>query len=192
VVAGLHEPLVDLGRAERGAALDVGVGVGERLEVEQRRAVGADGEPERRIEMAGAGGGVDEALGDHLLELAPRHVARHQAVAVVVDERNFDVNRHCGAFRGSRPGRDWPSTRISRGFGGLNQDYTDVLKGLFQNRPPSGCIATGQNEPEGPEAEVESANSVKPSSRAFDSMRVLEAIATSTKRPGYHGDIADT
>ena len=104
VVAGLHEAPVDFGGAERGAALDIGIGVGERLEIEQRRAVGADRQAERRIEMAGAGGRIDEALGDHLLELAPRQIARHQAVAVVVDERQVDVDGRCGPFRRSRPG----------------------------------------------------------------------------------------
>jgi hypothetical protein len=103
VVAGLHEALVDLGGAERGAALDVLVGIGEGLEVEQRRAMGADGEAEGGIEMAGAGGSVDETLGDQLLELRAREVARHQAVAVVVDEREVDFDRHCGTRCRSRP-----------------------------------------------------------------------------------------
>ena len=48
---GGEEPPVDLGRAELASSGQVGVGRGERLEVQHRRAVPADREPEHRVEQ---------------------------------------------------------------------------------------------------------------------------------------------
>ena len=48
---GGHEAPVDLGRAELASSGQVGVGRGERLEVEHRRAVPADRQAQHRVEQ---------------------------------------------------------------------------------------------------------------------------------------------
>ena len=101
--AGVDEERVDAGRrqhppghllvAERLPAHHVGVGVGVRLEPEQRGAVPADGEAEHRVERRPGPAPGAGALVHQRLERRPVEVPQHQAVAVVVDERLGDVRR---------------------------------------------------------------------------------------------------
>ena len=101
--AGVDQQGVDAGRgqhppgdllvAERLPAHQVGVGVGVRLEPEQRGAVPADRDAEHRVERRPGPAAVSRALVHQRLERRPVEVAQHQAVAVVVDERAVDVRR---------------------------------------------------------------------------------------------------
>ncbi len=89
---GQHPP-GDLLVAERLPAHQVGVGIGVRLEPEQRRAVPADRDAEHRVERRPGPTAVSRALVHQRLEPRPVEVAQHQAVAVVVDERPVGVRR---------------------------------------------------------------------------------------------------
>src|SRR3954449_2304124 len=88
------KPAVDLGGAELGAAAQVRVDRCVPFEIDQRCAPAPQREPDLRVEeRAGQPrweGGRPGGLGEHRLDLGAVQVARHQPVAVVVDQGDVD------------------------------------------------------------------------------------------------------
>src|SRR5688500_16294513 len=67
-----------------------------RLEIEQRRAEGANGKAERLLEFIGAGGRRAITFREQRLELLPVELGRRYAMAVMIDQRQGQsaLNRH--------------------------------------------------------------------------------------------------
>lgn len=86
--AGGQQPPVDLVGPEPVTAGEVGVRFGVRVEAEHGRAVAQDGEPELGVEEGHPGGHRPVGLGDHLLELPPRHIPGQRAVNMVIHQRD--------------------------------------------------------------------------------------------------------
>ncbi|CAO5254357.1 hypothetical protein FAGKG844_680002 [Frankia sp. AgKG'84/4] len=87
---GGEQPPVDLLVAEFGPTLQVGLRVGVRRQVEDRRAPATQSEPDLAVEDGRPGRAGDVGLGEHGLELGPGQVTLDEPVTVVVDERVID------------------------------------------------------------------------------------------------------
>ena len=89
---GAHETLVDLARAQFQAARNIILGRGEFRQIQNRCAPAADRERHRLVPMAGAGRRRRERLAERILELSEGEIIGHDAVAMVIDERNIRAN----------------------------------------------------------------------------------------------------
>ena len=78
------------------ATLDIGFARCMRFQIEQGRAKGADGKPERLLEFVGPRWGWAIAFGEQRLELLPIEIGRRYAMTMMVDQRNARdaFNRH--------------------------------------------------------------------------------------------------
>jgi hypothetical protein len=83
---GPQQPPGDLGRAQRGPPGQVVGGLGEGLEVQDRRAPAPDRHAQLGVELGQPGGQRPVRLGDQLLELGLPRLGREGRVDVVIDQ----------------------------------------------------------------------------------------------------------
>ena len=84
--ACVKQATVDFLRADLAATFHVVPALREGVEVEQRRALAADHETERLVELRGSVGWRPVAFAHQCLERLQIEVARHHAVAVMIDQ----------------------------------------------------------------------------------------------------------